>query len=242
MFASPVEIIGRPCLHGGGGAARVFQPFRCSRLCRARAPPTVRAVRFRTGPPTVTPQAHVPQNREGTMTKPCVLPPVAYHMVMFSFDGTETAAGVVKRLKAEDALAECEIEGEALISHEASGEVHFHEKGAAGIGAAFGAATAGVLGLVGGPVILLLMVAAGGIAGGVAGHFAGQFVPPEDLREVGESLPPDSSAYLAVVDASHADGLSRVFAAEGARVLNVPIRSELSCVLHETLTRGAATG
>jgi uncharacterized membrane protein len=172
------------------------------------------------------------------MTKPFEARPPAYHVVMFSFDGTDTAANILRKLRAEEALAGCEIEGEALVSRDASGEVHYHERGAAGVGAAFGAATAGVLGLVGGPVILLLMLVAGGVAGGVAGHFAGQAFPPEDLREVGESLPPGSSAYLAVVDAAHADCIVDAFAAEGARVFNVPVELELSCAIHEAISRG----
>ncbi len=172
------------------------------------------------------------------MAEPSEARPPAYHVVMFSFDGTDTAARVLSKLRAERTLEGCEIEGEALVSRDSSGVVHYHERGAAGVGAAFGAATAGVLGLVGGPVILLLMLVAGGVAGGVAGHFAGQAFPPEDLRTVGESLPPGSSAYLAVVDTAHADGIAITFAGEGARVFNVPVELELSCVIHEAISRG----
>ena len=162
--------------------------------------------------------------------------PTAYHMVMCSFTGTGTADQVLHRLRADKALEGCEIEAEAVVSRDASGVVHYHERGAAGVGAAFGATTAGVIGFVGGPIILLLMLVAGGIAGGVAGHFMGQVLPPEDLRAVGESLPPDSSAYLAVVDTAHADGVADTFAAEGARVLNVPVELELSSAIREGIT------
>ena len=162
--------------------------------------------------------------------------PPAYDVVMFSFTGTQTALKVLTKLKDEDALAGSEIEGEALISRDAAGQVHFHERGAAGVGATFGAVTAGILGLVAGPVGLLLMLVAGGVAGGVAGHFAGQLLPPEDLRKVGESLPPGSSAYLALVDAAHADGVAQAFEAEGARVLNIPVETELASVIREAIT------
>ncbi len=170
------------------------------------------------------------------MNQPLDVQPARYHLVMSSFDGTDTAANVLRRLRAEHAFAGCEIEGEALVSRDVSGEVHYHERGAAGVGAAFGAATAGIVGLVGGPVILLLMLAVGGVAGGVAGHLAGQVLPREDLRAVGESLPPGSSAYLALVDAAHAGCVAGNFEAEGARILNVPIELELSCAIREAVT------
>lgn len=170
------------------------------------------------------------------MSQPSEQQPAAYHLVMCSFDDTETASKVLTRLKAEGALAGCEIEGEAQISRDASGKIHFHEKGSAGVGATMGATTAGILGLVAGPVILPLMLVAGAIVGGVAGHFIGQVLPQEDLRAVGESLPPGSSAYLALVDTAHADGVAKVFAAEGARVLNLPVETELSGAIRETIT------
>ena len=162
--------------------------------------------------------------------------PPAYDVVMFSFDGTQTAGKVLTRLRDEDALAGVEIEGEALISRDPAGQVHYHEKGGSGVGATFGAVTGGMLGLVLGPVGLLIMLVAGGVAGGVAGHFAGQVIPPEDLRKVGESLPPGSSAYLAIVDAAHADGVAQAFAAEGAKVVNIPVETELASVIREAIT------
>ena len=162
--------------------------------------------------------------------------PPAYDVVMFSFDGTQTAMKTLAKLKEEDALEGVEIEGEALISRDAAGQVHFHERGSAGVGATFGAVTAGMLGLVLGPVGLLVMLVAGGVAGGVAGHFAGQVLPPEDLRKVGESLPPGASAYLALVDAGHADAISEAFAAEGAKVVNIPVETELASVIREAIT------
>jgi uncharacterized membrane protein len=155
---------------------------------------------------------------------------------MFSFEGTGAAGRVLTKLRDEGALDGCEIEGEALITRDAAGQVHFHEKGGSGVGATFGAVTGGMLGLVLGPVGLLIMLVAGGVAGGVAGHFAGQVIPTEDLQKVGESLPPGSSAYLAIVDAAHADGLSDAFGAEGAKVVNIPVETELASVIREAIT------
>jgi uncharacterized membrane protein len=162
--------------------------------------------------------------------------PAIFHLVMLSFDGEDTAAAVVRRLRGEGALHGCEIAGEALVSRDRAGIVHAHERGATGIGVAFGAATAGFLGFFPGPMLLPLLIVAGAIVGGVAGHFAGQALPKEDLREVGESLPPGTSAFVAVVDTAHADQLVDAFAAEGARVLNVPVETSLASVIREGIT------
>jgi uncharacterized membrane protein len=171
------------------------------------------------------------------MNGPSTLHPAAYHLLMCSFDGTDTAGRVVGRLRYDGALDGCEIEGEALVSRDASGRVHYHEKGSPGVGATVGATTMGILGFVGGPVVLPIMVVAGALLGGVAGHFAGQVLPPEDLRRVGQSLPPGSSAYLALVDTAHAESVAEVFEGEQARILNLPVETELSCAIREAVTR-----
>jgi uncharacterized membrane protein len=170
------------------------------------------------------------------MTGPSAVHAPAYHLVMCSFDGRETAARVVARLKLERVLEGCEIEGEALVTRDASGRIHYHEKGSAGMGATVGATTMGIIGFVGGPVVLPIMVVAGALLGGVAGHFAGQVLPAEDLRRVAESLQPDHSAWLGLVDTAHADAVAGVFEGEKAEILNIPVEAELSAAIREAVT------
>jgi uncharacterized membrane protein len=160
----------------------------------------------------------------------------AYHLVMFTFDGIETARAVHDRLREEGALDGVEIEADAVVSRDRDGKVELHERGSAGVGAALGIVTAGIVGFVTGPVLLLAMVAVGGLVGGIAGHFAGQILPPDDLREIADSLRPGSSAYLAVVDSPHAEAIVAAFAAEGARILDVPVETEISSVLREGIS------
>lgn len=167
---------------------------------------------------------------------PTAVAPAVYDVVMLSFEGEKRASEVLHKLRAEKALEGCEIEGEAVVSRDEAGQVHLHERGSFGVGATFGAITAGVIGFVGGPVLLLLMVVAGGLAGGIAGHFAGQILPTDELRRVGESLPPGSSAYLALVDAAHAESITDTFAAEGARAITIPVETDVSNVIREAIT------
>jgi uncharacterized membrane protein len=163
-------------------------------------------------------------------------PATAYHVVMLSFEGEGQASVVLRQVKAEGALEGCEITADAVVSRDPTGQIHVHERGAAGIGAAFGAVTAGLLGFMPGPMLLPILIVVGAVAGGVAGHFAGQVLPREDLREVAASLPPGTSAYVVVVDSSHAEQLASAFAALGARVLNVPVETEMSSVIREAIT------
>ena len=107
--------------------------------------------------------------------------PARYNILMLSFGGVDTASQVLDRLKEEEVLKGVEVEGEAVISRQASGTVQLHERGGAAVGATFGATAAGIVGLLAGPIILPLMMIAGGVLGGVAGHFAGKMLPAEDL-------------------------------------------------------------
>ena len=56
-------------------------------------------------------------------------------------------------------------------------------------------------------------------------------------RDAGAALPPGSSAYVVLVDGEHAAELAALFAAEGARVVDLPAGSDPSFCIRETLTR-----
>ncbi len=170
-----------------------------------------------------------------TSTQP--VEPVRYHVLMLSFRDIDAARIAHDEVRLEGMLNAIEIEAEAIVSRDPEGKVHVRESGAAGIGAAAGATTAGIVGLLTGPVIVLLMIAVGGIIGGVAGHFAGRVLPADDLRRVAESLPPGSSAYLAVVDAEFAPAVAEAYARRGADVMEIPIETEIASAIREGIVR-----
>jgi uncharacterized membrane protein len=165
-----------------------------------------------------------------------------YHVVMVAFAGVDTAARVLDRLKVDCAFDDCEIEGAALISRDPDGRIHYHEKGSAGIGAAFGTAAAGLVGLITGPILLPVLLATGAVAGGVAGHFAGQVLPADDLRKVAESLTPGSSAYIAIVDSAHAPAFVAAFGEEGEVVVDAPVETEISSAVREAVLHEVRRG
>ncbi|HEX2093188.1 MAG TPA: DUF1269 domain-containing protein [Longimicrobiaceae bacterium] len=148
-------------------------------------------------------------------------------IVLFRFPGVHGAQEAVRHAKEEG--WHCEgVEADALVWHEASGKVHMHDPGAAITGGAVGVTVATLLGLIGGPVVLLAMVVAGGLIGGIAGHFAGQIIPPDDLRKVGDALPRNSSAYLVLVEERDIPKVKEVFAGRAEEILTLPVETELA--------------
>ena len=147
-------------------------------------------------------------------------------IVLFRFPGVRGAHEPVREAKAEGWHHD-EVEADALVSHEANGKVHVHDPGAAVAGTTFGIATATILGLVGGPWVLLAMVAAGGILGGLVGDFAGRIIPADDLARVAEAIPRDSSAYAVLVEEHDVDKVKEVFAERATGVFTFPVRTEV---------------
>jgi len=147
-------------------------------------------------------------------------------IVLFRFPGVHGAQDAVRDMKAEGWRHD-EVEADALVSHEANGKVHVHDPGAAVAGGTLGVAAATILGLVGGPWVLLAMVAAGGILGGLVGHFAGRIIPADDLARVGDAIPRDSSAYVVLVEEHDVPRVREVFAELAAGVLTFPVRTEM---------------
>src|SRR5262252_8026308 len=151
-----------------------------------------------------------------------------YDILVFSFADTQTADEVVNELKASQKLGGYKVVAEAVVIHEADGSVHVHEPGEGGKGATIGAAVGGALGLLGGPVGVLWLAAAGGAIGGVAGHFAGRSIPADDLKKIGEQLQPNSSAFLALVEDTDAEAVLNSMSGVNANVVTVTLGDELS--------------
>ena len=151
-----------------------------------------------------------------------------YNILVFSFTDTHTADEVVNELKASQKLGGYKIVAEAVVIREADGSVHVHEPGEGGKGAAIGAVVGGAIGLLGGPVGVLWLAAAGGALGGVAGHFAGRSIPADDLKKIGEQLQPNTSAFLALVEDTDAEAVVNSITGVNANVVTITLGDELS--------------
>jgi uncharacterized membrane protein len=163
-----------------------------------------------------------------------------YDILVFSFADIHTADEVVNELKASQKLGGYKVVAEAVVIREADGSVHVHEPGEGGKGATIGAVVGGAIGLLGGPVGVLWLAAAGGALGGVAGHFAGRSIPADDLKKIGEQLQPNSSAFLALVEDTDAEAVVNSMSGIQANVVTVTLGDELSGTITQAVEADVA--
>jgi uncharacterized membrane protein len=163
-----------------------------------------------------------------------------YNILAFTFDGQDTAGQVVKEIKSSGTLDGYDIVAQAVVEQTPKGKVKVHEPGRGGVGAAVGAAGGGLLALIGGPVGVLAWAAAGGVVGGVAGHYLGRPISKGDLKEIGEAMSPDSSAFLLLLEDTQSEGVVDSMSGYNADVVTLTVGDELSGQI-ATYTEGAAT-
>lgn len=112
------------------------------------------------------------------------------------YNGQDTASQVFKSMKSAQRDTGERIESYAVVSMDLKGKVTVRDQRRrdAGVGAVLG----GVIGLLGGPV----GVAAGAAAGGATGYLTGDAVgiPRDKVDSMKQSLVPDSSALVVVLD------------------------------------------
>jgi uncharacterized membrane protein len=112
------------------------------------------------------------------------------------YDGQDTATQVFKTMKSAQGDTGEHIESYAVVSKDLKGKVQVRDQRRrdTNVGAVLG----GVIGLVGGPV----GVAVGATAGGAAGYLTGDAVgiPRDKVESMKQSLTPDSSALVVVLE------------------------------------------
>jgi hypothetical protein len=84
------------------------------------------------------------------------------------------------------------------------------------------------------------MAAAGGVVGGVAGHYLGRPIRKGELKELGEQLTPDSSAFLLLLEDTETEGVVDSMAGYNANVVTLTVGSELSGQI-ASFTEGVVT-
>ncbi len=117
-------------------------------------------------------------------------------LVYAVYPGEKTAGDVFKTMiKSQRSTGE-RIEAYAVVSKDLKGTIRVRDqrKTDAGVGAVVG----GVIGLLGGPITAALAAAAGGAAGYLTGDAVG--ISREKVEEIRQSLTPDSSALVVVLE------------------------------------------
>ncbi len=151
-----------------------------------------------------------------------------YDILAFSFDGQKTAGEKVKDIKSSGVLDGFEIVAQAVVEQDAKGKVHIHEPGKGGVGAVVGGAAGGLLALIGGPVGVLAWVVGGAVIGGVAGKYLGRPISKGDLKEIGDAMSPDSSAFMLLLEDTYSEDVINSMSDYSANVVTLTVGDDLS--------------
>jgi len=127
-----------------------------------------------------------------------------------TYDTEDGAAAAAKAFEAAERDGAIDLIDAAVIVHTADGKVKFEESAdpSGKKWAKRGAIAGGVVGLIFPPSIIL-SAAVGGGAGGLWGKIRDKGFKDEDLKEIGNSLPPGSSAIIAVAEDRMVEQLER---------------------------------
>jgi uncharacterized membrane protein len=151
-----------------------------------------------------------------------------FKVLAFNFDGEDTAKETVKEIKSSGVLDDYAIVAEIIVSQDEKGKVHVHEPGHGTLGAVVGGVAGSLLSLVGGPVGFLTWLVGGAVIGGVAGKYLGRPIKKGDLKEVGEAMVPDSSAFLLLVEDIYSEAIADSLSDVNANMVTLTVGDELS--------------
>ncbi len=151
-----------------------------------------------------------------------------FNILAFTFGGEKTAEETVKAIKKSGALDGQAIVAEAIVSVNAKGKTHIHEPGHGTMGAVLGGAGVGLLSLIGGPVGLLAWTVGGAVMGGVAGKYLGRPFSKGELKEIGEAMDPDSSAFLLLIEDVASEAAIDSLKGYNANVITLTVGDDLS--------------
>ncbi len=145
-----------------------------------------------------------------TATKGTQVSTSTVEVFVATYESEDGAAQAVKDFKEAQRDGAIDLIDAAVIVHTADGKVKFDETAdpSGKKWAKRGAIAGGVVGLIFPPSIIL-SAAVGGGAGGVWGKVRDKGFKDEDLKAIGNSLPPGSSAIIAVAEDKMVEQLER---------------------------------
>jgi uncharacterized membrane protein len=122
--------------------------------------------------------------------------PTSETLVYAVYDGEQTAGNVFKMMRSAQQSTGERIEAYAVVSKDVKGKVRVRDQRK--IGAGVGAAVGALVGVLGGPI----GVAFGATTGGAVGYLTGDSVgiPQDRIDNMKQSLTPNSSALIVVLD------------------------------------------
>jgi uncharacterized membrane protein len=154
-------------------------------------------------------------------------------LIVAAFNDTAQAGEVLRELKALQKEEIIRLLNAAVMVKDADGQVSIKETEdvSAGKGALAGAIVGGLVGLLGGPVGVVIGAAAGAATGGVAAHKIDMGFPDDTLDELKDTLKPNSSAILALIQHQWVDRVVAELEKTGATLFRQALKDELAAQL-----------
>ena len=146
--------------------------------------------------------------------------PEAAAVLVAAFDEDEAAGQALERLKELHRAGQVVVKDAAVISRDENNKLRIKETHdmSGKTGAAIGAVTGGVLGLLAGP--LLVVGALGALVGGLAAKLSDSGIANDKLEEIGRALQAGSSALVVTMPLEAQEAVRKELMAAGAEVIS----------------------
>jgi uncharacterized membrane protein len=156
-------------------------------------------------------------------------------LIVAAFNDDKKAAEVLKQLRSLEKENVILLVNAAIMTKDEKGKVSIKETDdvGAGKGALFGAIAGGLVGLLGGPAGVIIGAAAGAATGGVAASKIDMGFPDDTLKELRDTLKPDSSAILALIQHQWVDRVVDELDKYGATLFRQALKDEVVSQLSE---------
>jgi uncharacterized membrane protein len=141
-------------------------------------------------------------------------------LIISVFDGPDQAGAALDQIKRVTTDGQFNLKDAAVLVKDANGHVRMDDEQdvSAGQGALFGAITGALIGLLGGPAGAVAGAVAGAATGGVTASLLDMGFSDEQLAELKDSMPPNSSALVALIEHAWVDKLAAQLRASNGRM------------------------
>ena len=147
-------------------------------------------------------------------------------VIAAAFHDEASASIAMEGLKARQDMR-LGISAAAVLRKDAEGKLRIKETVGRRRGAAMGGAAGAAIGLIAGPA-LVVPAAVGALIGGLASRARDSGLSSDRLQRLGESMQPDSSVLVAVVDQNWVHRMEEQLAREGATILVEPLQGNIA--------------
>lgn len=164
---------------------------------------------------------------------------VNVHVLVATFHDEQAADAAYEQLRGDENLRLIHMENSAVIRKDDKGKLHIketHDMGG-GKGAGIGLLIGGAIGLLSGGIGFLGAGAVGAVVGGITAKLHDGGFKDSKLREMGDSLPPGSSALVAVVEEDDLSVVHDNLAGDAYQVMVTHLSPHITAQLNEPVLK-----